>query len=115
MIPVAILRDIRPISRQDTMFLLRYVLEIAIEIAVAFWLLSVASGEFAWAAWLAYLILSSAALAALIGLFWCWLWFAERGIGWFLAAILSLIGLWFLTSGTKFSWDAIVDLGRHAH
>jgi hypothetical protein len=115
MIPVAILRDIRPISRQDTIFLLRYVLEIAVEIAVAFWLLSVARGEFAWAAWLAYLILCSAALAALIGVFWCWLWFTERGVGWFLAAVLSLIGTWLLTSGTKFNWDAIVDLGRYAH
>lgn len=113
--PVAIFRDIHPINRQDTMFLLRYALGIAIEIAVAFWLLSVARGEFAWAAWIAYLILTSAALATLIGLSWCWLWFAERGLGWYLAAILSLVGMWLLTSGIKLSWDAIVDLGRHAH
>ena len=76
---MAIFQDIRPINRQDTMFLLRYALAIAIEIAVAFWLLSVARDEYAWAAWIAYLILTSAALATFIGLSWCWLWLAERG------------------------------------
>jgi hypothetical protein len=112
---VAIIRDIRPIDRRDTMFLLRYALGIAIEIAVAVWLLSVASGEFAWAAWLAYLILASAALATLVGLSWCWLLFAGRGLGWYLAAILSVVGAWLVISGTKLISDAIVYLGGHAH
>jgi apolipoprotein N-acyltransferase len=112
---VEIFRDIRPISRQDTMFLLRYTLGIAIEIAVAFWLLSVARGEYAWAAWIAYLILTVAALATLIGLSWCCLWFADRALGWSLAAILCLVGAWLLTSWTKLSWDDIVRLGFHAH
>ena len=112
---MATFRDTLPISRQDAMFLLRYALGIAIEIAVAFWLLSVARGEFAWAAWVAYLILTSAALATVIGLSWCWLWFAKRGLGWYLAAILSLVGAWLLTTRTKPSWDAIVALWSHAH
>jgi hypothetical protein len=113
--PVAILRDISPINRRYAMFFLRYALGIAIEIAVAFWLLSVARGEFAWAAWIAYLILTSAALATLIGLAWCWFWLAARELGWYLAAILSLVGAWLLVSETKFSWDSVVDLWRHAH
>ena len=112
---MAIFRDIRALNRQDTIFLVRYTLAITIEIAVAFLLLSVARGEYAWAAWIAYLILAMAALATFIGLSWCWLWFAERGVGWYLAAILALVGTWLLTSGAKLSWDAIVDLGLHAH
>jgi hypothetical protein len=94
---------------------LRYALWIAIELTVAVWLLSVAKGGFAWATWIAYLILVSAALATLIGVLWCWLRFAERGVGWYLAAILSLLVAWLLISGPKFSWDTIIDLGRHAH
>jgi|SRR5580698_9482843 hypothetical protein len=109
------LQDNRTISPQDTAFLLRYTLGIAIEFAVAFCLLSVAKGEFAWAAWIAYLIFISAGLAALVEVSWCWVWFTGRGLGWFLAAVLSLVGAWLLTSGTKFSWDAIVNLGGHAH
>jgi hypothetical protein len=97
------------------MFLLQYALGIAIEITVAFWLLSVASGEYAWAAWIAYLILISAALATLTGLAWCWLVFVQRGLGWYVAAVLSVVGAWLLTSGTKFISDAIVYLGGHAH
>jgi hypothetical protein len=113
---VAFIRDIHPISRHDMMFLLRYAAGILIEIAIAFWLLHVARGGFAWAAWLAYLILASAALAALIGLSWCWLWLVESRLGWYLAAILSLLGTWLLTSGTKFSsWGAIFNLARHAN
>ena len=112
---MAIFQDIRQISRQDTMFLLRYALGIAIELAVAFWLLSVARGDYAWAAWIAYLILISAALATFIGLLWCWLWLAERGLGWYFAAILVVVSAWILTSGAKLSWDTIVGLGRHAH
>jgi len=98
---VEIFRDVRQISRPDAMLLVRYGLGISVEIAVAFWLLSVAKGEFAWAAWIAYVILTSAALATLIGLTWCWLWFVEHGLVWCLAAILSLLVVWLLTSGTK--------------
>lgn len=109
---MAIFPDTRSISRENAMFLLRYTLAIAVEIAVAFWLLFVARDQYAWAAWLAYLILASAALATFIGLSWCWLWLAERRLGWYLAAILSVLGAWLLTSGPKLSWNAIVDLGR---
>jgi hypothetical protein len=112
---VAILRDVRPIDRRDAMFLLQYTLGIAIELTVAFWLLSVASGEYAWAAWIAYLILISAALATVIGLAWCWLLFAGRGLGWYLAAVLSVVGAWLLISGTKLISDAISYLGHLAH
>jgi hypothetical protein len=112
---VTIFQDIRQINRQDKMFLVRYALAIAIEIAVAVWLLSVARDEYAWAAWIAYLILISAALATFIGLLWCWLWLAERGLGWYFAAILAVVSAWILTSGAKLSWDAIVSLGLHAH
>jgi len=97
------------------MFLLRYALGIAIEITVAVWLLSMARGEYAWAAWIAYLILASAALATVIGLAWCWLLFAGRGLGWYLAAVLSVAGAWLLISGTGLISDAIVYLGGHAH
>jgi hypothetical protein len=99
---VEIFPDARQISRPDAMFLVRYGLGISVEIAVAFWLLSVARGEFAWAAWIAYAILTSAALATLIGLSWCWLRFVEHGLVWCLAAILSLLVAWLLISGTKF-------------
>lgn len=109
---MAIFSDSRPIKRHDAMFLLRYTLAIAVEIAVAFLLLFVARDQYAWAAWLAYLILASAAAATFIGLSWCWFWLAERRLGWYLAAILSVLAAWLLTSGTKLSW--IVDLGRHA-
>ena len=108
-------RDILTINRLDAMFLLRYVLGIAVEIAVAFWLLSVARDGFAWAAWIAYLILTSAALATLILLSWCWLRFVDRRLGWSLAAILSVLGAWLLTSGPKVNWDAVVDLLGYAH
>ena len=112
---MAVLRDAPVISRQDTIVLLRYALGIAIEITVAFWLLSVARDQFAWAAWIAYLILAVATLATLIGLSWFWLRFAGRWLGWGLVTVLCLFGTWLLASGTKLSWHAIFDLWHRIH
>jgi hypothetical protein len=109
------LRDIRLMARQNATFIIRYVLAIAIEIAVALCLLSVAKGEFAWAVWIAYLILASAAVATLIGLSWCWFWAVGVGVGWFVSAILFVVGAWLLTSGSKLDWNSIAGLSRHAH
>ena len=107
------LSDTRPISRQDTNFLLRYALGIAIEIAVAVWLLSVARGDYAWSAWIAYLILASAAVATFVGLSWCWLRFGLRGLGWYLAALVSVMGAWLLISERTWSLNAPIDWVRH--
>lgn len=104
--------NVRSINRHDTLFLTRYVLAIAVEITVAIWLLSIAKGEFAWATWIAYLILASAALATLIGLSWCWFWLVGRGFGWFFAAMLSVVVALLLISGPTINWHAVVDLGR---
>lgn len=105
-------RGISSISREGTTFLMRYALGITIEIAVALWLLSVAKGDFAWAVWLAYLILASAALATFIGLSWCWLWLIGSGLGWFVTAVLFVGAAWLLTSGTRLSLDILPGLGR---
>lgn len=105
-------RDVSATNREGTSFLVRYALGIAIEIAVALWLLSVAKGDFAWAVWLAYLVLASAVLATLIGVSWCWLWLIGGGLGWFVTAVLFVVAAWFLTSGAKLGWDGIPGFGR---
>ena len=94
--------SIGSMKRQDRVFLVRYVLAIAVEIIVALWLLGVAKGDFAWATWIAYPILVSAALASLVGLAWCWFWVVGRGWGWFFAAVLSLIAAGLLIWGPRF-------------
>jgi hypothetical protein len=98
------------LTSHNKKFFLSYSLAIAIEIAVALLLLSLAKGEFAWTAWIAYLVLASAAFATFIGLLWCCLWFAEdkRGLGWYVAAVLSVTG-----SCLLIFWESIVALLRH--
>lgn len=109
---VAAFRSIRALSREDTTFLTRYALGIAIEVAVALWLLAIAKGAYAWAVWIAYLIFASAGLAAFIGLAWCWFWFVGRALGWFLATALIMIGACLLILGPSVGWGGIPGFGR---
>ncbi len=112
---VATLQELRSAQGRDRRTLFRFLLGIVVEVAVAFWLLSVAKGEYAWTVWIAYLILASAALATLVALAWYGLWFAEHGLGWYMAAFLSIIGACLLIWGPKINWSVIFELASFAH
>ena len=113
--PETAFRGIRGMSAEDTAFLVRYSLVITIEIAVAVLLLTVAKGSFAWAVWIAYLILGFAAVAALIGVSWCWLCFVGAGFGWLLTTLVTLAVAAILIAGPDIHWHGILEWAGFAH
>ncbi len=90
----------------------KYALGVFLNIAIALWLLSVARGEYAWLAWIAYFQLTLAALMILAGICGYWLWFAERGLSlWYSAALSFVVGAGLLAGGTRLNWDGMAISG----
>jgi hypothetical protein len=102
----ASLYDLRyRLSAEDALYNLRYALAGAIEFAAAFWLLSEQAQRAIGpeSAWLAYLLLFGCVIGLLVGFFWYWIWFAQRGAGiWYLAGVTFIVGIGLLSAAAWF-------------
>ena len=102
----------RHFAPEEALINLKYALGIATEVAIAIWFLNAADGKSNWLAWIAYALFATSGLATVFGLFWYWLWFAERGFGaWYLAVVPTLIGIGLAYVGMRLSSDGLQILG----
>ena len=95
---------------QDAFYNLRYGIGIVAETVLACWLLT-GYRNFA-GAWVAYFLLATSAIALLVGFFWYWMWFAQRGAGaWYLTGVTLFLGAGLFAAGTYFHNESLPPWG----
>jgi hypothetical protein len=91
---------------KDAVNNMKYGIGIAVDAAIAYWLLSAGS------TWLAGILFAGAALAMLIGLVWYWIWFTQRRAAvWCLAGVTLLVGIGLLSAGSWFGTESLALWG----
>jgi hypothetical protein len=88
------------LSAKDAFSNLKYAPGVGIEIAIAYWLSSQGGPAFGAPALVAYALIATSALVLLVGFFWYWAWFAERGFaGRYLLGVSFLVGVALWSAG----------------
>jgi hypothetical protein len=92
------------LSAKDAFSNLKYAPGVAIELAIAYWLLSQGGPAFGALALLAYALIATSAFILLVGFFWYWAWFAERGFaGRYLLGVSFFVGIVLWSTG-QYLW-----------
>ena len=101
------------LTAEDAFYNLKYGIGIVVEVAVADWLLSRPHSTFGPDAVLAYFLLATSAFALLVGFFWYWAWFAQRGVStvWYLAGVTELVGIGMFAAGWWFNIESLFGGG----